>query len=193
MALALLVGAALIQTAATNQAPHLIPRQTQSPSSSSIDEFSQCTSALREIGSKAPKPPSEIADVQAEHFQTASASFDPVCGWQSAIPSSLAAEYYTYQGELISWFSVNSAMVSSLLENCPDEVKSDATPCSESINGLPRPTDAQTTGGGSGSGSGSGSGGSGNDNSNDGEGQRSYIIHGVALGMAAVLGLAIAL
>ncbi|KAH7369252.1 hypothetical protein B0T11DRAFT_296776 [Plectosphaerella cucumerina] len=177
MALFLLIGTALIQTVAANHAP-LIPRQTQAPSSSAIDESSKCSSALLEIGSKAPKPPSEIADVQAEHFQTATASFDPVCGWQSAIPSSLASEYYTYQDKLISWFSMNSALI-----------KSDATPCSESIDGVPRATEAQTTGGSSGS----GSGGSGSGDSNDGEGQRSYVVHGSALGVAAVLGLAIAL
>jgi hypothetical protein len=188
MALLLLMGTALIQAVAASYAP-LIPRQTQTPSSSAIDESSKCSSALLEIGSKAPKPPSEIADVQAEHFQTATASFDPVCGWQSAIPSSLASEYYMFQDELISWFSMNSALVSTLLDNCPDEIKSDATPCSESIDGVPRATEAKTTGGSSGS----GSEGSGSGDSNDGEGQRSYVVHGVALGVTAVLGLAIAL
>ena len=138
---------------------HLIARQTSTPDSGSDDS---CMGAILEVAGSAPYPPSEIVSVMSNFFMTAKGAYDPQCGWQTALPGSLVDDWYSYQGEVLKWYSSSSAELSSALSKCPPGYESYAGPCSASITGLAA---VETDPAGSGSG-GSGSAGSGSASKN---------------------------
>jgi len=176
MALAILAGSLFIQAAAANYLPHLIPRQTDGPS---LDDG--CLSGLLEITGDAPFPPAEIVDVMTEFFMTATGTYDAVCGWQTNIPGSLVDEWYSYQSEVIDWYSDNSARISSALASCGDDYGSSAGPCTQTIAGLPPPSETGAKEDDS----------NGDSKPNGGEGRIGYLIPGIAVGAAAILGTAL--
>lgn len=187
MALAILTGSLLLQVVAANYHPHLLPRQTDAPD---LDEGGDCLSALFEVVGDAPYPPAEIVDVMTGFFMTATGTYDAVCGWQTNLPNSLVDDWYSYQSEVLTWYSDNSDRINSALSACPSEYSGSAGPCTQTIAGLPPPGEAEETGD---------SNSDSNDDSKDdskpngGEGQSGYLIPGTVMGIAAFLGAALLL
>ncbi|KXX77013.1 hypothetical protein MMYC01_205840 [Madurella mycetomatis] len=123
---------------------HLIARQTSTPDAIS-DDTGDCLSAIMDVAGSAPHPPPEIIDVMTGFYKTATGAYDAQCGWQTALPADLVDDWYSYQGEVISWYSASSAELHSALSQCPPGYESSVGPCSSSISGLPAPQNDPAT------------------------------------------------
>ncbi|RYO75409.1 hypothetical protein DL764_010457 [Monosporascus ibericus] len=134
---------------------HLIARQTSTPTAEDGAATTDgCLEAIFEVAASAPRPPDEIISVMTNFYMTATGTYDAQCGWQTALPGSLVDDWYSYQSEVMQWYSASSAELNSALSQCPPGYESSAGPCSASIAGL-----APATAGGAGDGTASGNGG----------------------------------
>ncbi|RYO84651.1 hypothetical protein DL766_005659 [Monosporascus sp. MC13-8B] len=116
---------------------HLIARQTSTPTADGGgDNDGSCLDAIMEVAGSAPYPPDEIISVMTSFYMTATGVTDYQCGWQTALPGSLVDDWYSYQSEVMQWYSASSAELSSALSKCPAGYESSAGPCSSSISGL---------------------------------------------------------
>ncbi|GAB1319771.1 hypothetical protein MFIFM68171_09981 [Madurella fahalii] len=123
---------------------HLIARQTSTPDAFGGDT-GECFGAIMDVAGSAPYPPAEIIDVMTGFYMTATGAYDAQCGWQTALPADLVDDWYSYQGEVISWYSASSAELHSALSKCPPGYESSVGPCSSSISGLPPPQNVPAT------------------------------------------------
>ncbi|RYP18569.1 hypothetical protein DL765_003854 [Monosporascus sp. GIB2] len=116
---------------------HLIARQTSAPTADGgSDDDESCLGAIMEVAGSAPYPPDEIVSVMTNFYMTATGVTDYQCGWQTALPGSLVDDWYSYQSEVVQWYSASSDEVNSALSKCPAGYESSVGPCSSSISGL---------------------------------------------------------
>ncbi|RYP89547.1 hypothetical protein DL770_004320 [Monosporascus sp. CRB-9-2] len=116
---------------------HLIARQTSTPTADDGSSYDgSCMDALLEVAGSAPYPPTEIISVMTSFYMTATGAYDAQCGWQTALPGSLVDDWYSYQSEVMQWYSASSAELNSALSKCPSGYESSVGPCSASISGL---------------------------------------------------------
>jgi hypothetical protein len=148
--LALLAAVSLLATSACALVKGDLVERQSTPSEA------DCAARLLPIVTTIPKMPPSIEGILSNFAMTATKTEDFVCGWQTAIPSSLYNDFNSYQSSVISWQSAHSAEIKSAMQGCPTESSGTGAVCSITFLPVgaapPTPTGTSGTGGGSGNG-----------------------------------------
>ncbi|KAI2472370.1 hypothetical protein F4781DRAFT_383432 [Annulohypoxylon bovei var. microspora] len=96
--------------------------QATSTSSSDSDSDTQCASSAEAIITDAPTPPADLESYFVSFAATADLSNPSIlCQITAGVPSSLSAEYSSYDQQASSWFSKHSSDIAGLVSKCAGE------------------------------------------------------------------------